>query len=192
MPAPTASSSDALRRMQRQRRRDTVPELSLRRELHRLGLGYRVDRRVLTGLRRRADLVFIGARVAVFVDGCFWHSCPQHATLPRANAEWWAEKLGRNAVRDRNTDGRLHGEGWLPMHVWEHEDMVEAAVRVRDLVLARRARTGTVGRLGRYLIESGEGVPPTARSIGRTTDLRLCPSTPAGRGEPSSGGLAGS
>jgi DNA mismatch endonuclease, patch repair protein len=137
-PVPAASSPDALRRMQRQRRRDTCPELALRRELHRLGLRYRVERRVLPGLRRRVDVVLGTTKVAVFVDGCFWHGCPEHATLPRANAAWWADKLARNVERDRDTDHRLADAGWLPVHVWEHEDMVEAAVRIRDVVLVRR------------------------------------------------------
>jgi DNA mismatch endonuclease, patch repair protein len=140
---PPASSPDALRRMQRQRRRDTHPELALRRELHRLGLRYRVDRRVLPGLRRRIDVVFGTAKVAVFVDGCFWHSCPRHATLPRANAEWWTDKLARNVERDRDSDRRLADAGWLPVHVWEHQDMVEAARRIRDVVLVRRPRGST-------------------------------------------------
>ena len=83
MDRPVASSTEALRRMRRQRRRDTAPELLLRRELHRLGLRYRVNRTVLPGVRRRADVVFARARVAVFVDGCFWHSCPRHRTAPR-------------------------------------------------------------------------------------------------------------
>ena len=138
MDRPVASSTEALRRMRRQRRRDTAPELLLRRELHRLGLRYRVNRTVLPGVRRRADVVFARARVAVFVDGCFWHSCPQHRTAPRANAQWWTDKLAANVTRDRDTDRRLVGAGWTAVHVWEHENMADAAARVRGIVFARR------------------------------------------------------
>ena len=134
-----ASTPGVRRRMQHQRMRDTAPELALRRALHALGLRYRVDRAPLAGLRRRADVVFGPARVAVFVDGCFWHSCPEHGNAPRTNAAWWGEKLARNQARDRDTDERLAAAGWLPVRVWEHEDPQVAARHVRDLVLVRRA-----------------------------------------------------
>lgn len=143
-PVPAASSAAALSRMQRQRRRDTKPELALRRELHRLGLRYRVDRRLLSGMRRRVDIVFGPAKVAVFVDGCFWHSCPQHATLPRANAQWWADKLAANVERDSDSDRELAECGWLVVHVWEHEGVADAAARVREIVLHRRLPAGTI------------------------------------------------
>ncbi|NLU83540.1 very short patch repair endonuclease [Rhodococcus sp. HNM0569] len=122
-------------RMARQRRRDTAPEVALRRELHRRGLRYFVDRAPIRGVRRRADVVFPGRKVAVFVDGCFWHSCPQHATHPKNNAQWWTDKLAANVTRDRDTDARLREQGWQVVRVWEHEapqgaaDRVEAAVR---------------------------------------------------------------
>jgi DNA mismatch endonuclease (patch repair protein) len=138
MERPSASSPDARRRMARQKRRDTAPELALRRALHTPGLRYRVDTAPLPGQRRRADVVFSGARVAVYVDGCFWHGCPEHGTAPRANADWWAEKLRRNRERDADTDARLVTAGWLAVRVWEHEDPLVAAARVRDVVLACR------------------------------------------------------
>jgi DNA mismatch endonuclease (patch repair protein) len=97
--------------MTRQGRRDTAPEVAARRILHGWGLRYRVDA-ALPGMRRRADLLFRGARVAVFVDGCFWHGCPEHGTRSRNNADWWAEKLARNVQRDRDTDQRLTEAGW--------------------------------------------------------------------------------
>jgi DNA mismatch endonuclease, patch repair protein len=130
MNRPPASSDDALRRMQRQRRRDTRPELALRRELHRLGLRYRVDRQVLPGVRSRADLVFTRAKVAVFVDGCFWHCCPVHGTRPKANAAWWEEKLSGTVRRDRDTDAALAAAGWRVVRIWEHEPAPVAAGRV--------------------------------------------------------------
>lgn len=139
MHVPAASSPDALRRMQRQARRNTKPELALRRELHRLGLRYYVDRPVMLGVRRRADVVFTKARVAVFIDGCFWHGCPQHATAPKANAAWWAEKLQANVTRDRDTDRRLQLAGWVVVRIWEHEAAASAAELIREIVRGRRA-----------------------------------------------------
>lgn len=141
MPGPTPSSDVVRRRMQQQRRRNTRPEMALRRALHAAGLRYRVELPVIPGLRRRADVVFGPARVAVFLDGCFWHVYPQHATSPKANADWWREKLDRNRERDRDTDRLLLAQGWLPVRVWEHEDMAQAAVRVAEVVHRRRAST---------------------------------------------------
>lgn len=138
---PAASSEHVRRRFSRQGTRDTDPELRLRRELHARGYRYRVDAAVVPGLRRRADLVFRGPRVAVFVDGCFWHRCPEHGNVPRANHEWWRAKLDRNVERDRETDQRLAEAGWLVVRVWEHEmrddplaaaDRVEAVLRSAD------------------------------------------------------------
>lgn len=111
MTGPAASSPTVERRMQRQRRKDTKPELALRKALFSMGLRYRVDRAVLPGTRRRADIVFGPVQVAVYVDGCFWHSCPVHRTLPKSNATWWADKLAANERRDRETDQRLTMKG---------------------------------------------------------------------------------
>jgi len=115
-------SSPAIRdRFRAQKVRDTAPELAPRRLLHARGLRYRVDTAPLPGVRRRADVVFTRARVAVFVDGCFWHSCPLHATSPKANAVWWRTKLDTTVRRDRDTDTALSEAGWLVVRVWEHE-----------------------------------------------------------------------
>jgi DNA mismatch endonuclease (patch repair protein) len=116
--------------MQRTPRRDTPAELVLRSELHRRGLRYLVDRAPLPDSRRRADVVFTRARIAVFVDGCFWHRCPEHGTLPKKNADWWRTKLERNVERDRDTDRLLAAAGWLVVRVWEHEDGRAAANRI--------------------------------------------------------------
>jgi DNA mismatch endonuclease (patch repair protein) len=124
--------------MQQQRRRDTRPEIALRRALHAAGLRYRVERPVIPGMRRRADVVFGPAKVAVFVDGCFWHMCPEHATFPKANADWWREKLERNYVRDQDTHRLLREQGWFPVRVWEHEEIAEAALRIAEIVHERR------------------------------------------------------
>jgi DNA mismatch endonuclease (patch repair protein) len=90
-------------------------------------------------LRRTADLVFPTAKVAVFLDGCFWHGCPEHHTVASANAKFWADKVSGNRARDRDTDARLDAEGWVSVRVWEHEDPVAAARRVEDVVRARRS-----------------------------------------------------
>ncbi|MDZ7917541.1 MAG: very short patch repair endonuclease [Rhodococcus sp. (in: high G+C Gram-positive bacteria)] len=132
MPATDPATSA---RMSAQRRRDTKPEIAIRRELHRRGLRYFVDRAPIKGVRRRADLVFPRRKVAVFVDGCFWHSCPQHATFPKNNAQWWTDKLAANVVRDRDTDARLAEQGWTVIRIWEHEDPLVAAERVQKALL---------------------------------------------------------
>jgi DNA mismatch endonuclease, patch repair protein len=125
--------------MQRQRRRDTAPELLLRRAVWGRGLRYRVDVAPIRGARRRADLVFTRAKVAVYVDGCFWHRCPRHATTPKANREWWVEKLDANVARDRDSERRLHEAGWIALRTWEHEDPDIAAARVERVVRERTA-----------------------------------------------------
>lgn len=124
-------------RMSRQRRANTAPELALRRELHRAGLRYFVDRPPIKGQRRRADVVFPRLRVAVYVDGCFWHRCPVHATDPKNNAQWWADKLAGNVARDRATDAALQAAGWQVVRVWEHEDPQVAAQQIYALVRER-------------------------------------------------------
>lgn len=122
-------------RMKRQQRRDTGPEMEIRRRLHAMGLRYRVDVAPLKSMpRRRADIVFRKHKVAVFVDGCFWHGCPEHGTLPENNREWWRAKLETNRVRDRHTDDALNSAGWTVVRVWEHETADEAALRIRKLL----------------------------------------------------------
>ena len=124
--------------MRRQRRRDTTPELAIRRLVHARGLRYRVDAPLpIDGVRRRADLLFTRARVAVFVDGCYWHSCPLHSTTPKANRDWWSHKLATNVTRDQDTDRRLHEQGWAIVRIWEHEEPAEAASRVVVAVTSR-------------------------------------------------------
>src|SRR5438874_1157407 len=138
---PSASSDLIRDRMRRQGRRDTKPELSLRRAVWKRGLRYRVDVSPIRGARRRADLVFTRAKVAVYVDGCFWHSCPLHATTPKANRVWWVEKLKSNVARDRDTDRRLSDAGWIALRIWEHEDPENSAERVERVVRDRIAKT---------------------------------------------------
>lgn len=148
MPASQSSRSSVplspgtQQRLSRQRQKDTVPELALRRALHSMGYRFRVHVSPVPGLRRTADIVFPSERVAVFVDGCFWHCCPQHGTVPKNNREWWTAKLQRNVLRDRDTSVQLEQAGWQVMRVWEHEDSGEAALRVGQFVRSvRRCRT---------------------------------------------------
>ncbi|WP_010121390.1 very short patch repair endonuclease [Corynebacterium nuruki] len=115
--------------------RNTKPELSLRKELYRRGMRYRVNYRDLPG---RPDIALTRAKIAVFVDGCFWHACPVHGSLPKNNRGWWKAKLDRNVERDREKDAALIDLGWIPLHYWEHDDIEEVADEiqwVRDSVL---------------------------------------------------------
>lgn len=124
--------------MQANRSRDTGPEIALRRLLHAQGLRYRVHVRPLAGIRRTADIVFRPTRVAIFVDGCFWHCCPEHYQAPATNPDYWIGKLQANVDRDRQTDALLADAGWLALRIWEHEDPGIAARRVAKLVRRRR------------------------------------------------------
>ncbi|MFF0741253.1 very short patch repair endonuclease [Streptomyces sp. NPDC004111] len=130
--ASWASSAGTRSSMQANKGRDTKPELALRSAVHALGLRFRVSTRPLPKVRRTADLVFTRVRLAVFLDGCFWHGCPQHHQLSATNTQYWTEKLETNRRRDRQTDQWLHDAGWELLRVWEHEDPVAAALRVQE------------------------------------------------------------
>ena len=123
------------------RTRDTDPERRLRSILHRRGLRFRVNRRLTTGPACYADLAFGPSRVAVFVDGCYWHGCPQHASWPKSNAEWWREKIAKNQRRDGETTRRLRDTGWLVIRIWEHDDPTCAAAAIEEAVISRRPGT---------------------------------------------------
>lgn len=140
MPSVSPSSPEASRRMARVRQRGTDVEIELRRALHALGLRYRLQVPLSKKPRRVADIVFIGARVAVFVDGCFWHGCPLHATWPKENAGFWRAKIETNRARDADTTRRLQELGWEVIRVWSHEDPVEAARLIYDRVMERKGR----------------------------------------------------
>nr|WP_196804490.1 DNA mismatch endonuclease Vsr [Cellulomonas sp. URHD0024] len=122
------------RRFSVQRRTGTEPELLLRRELHRRGRRFRVHYLIPGVPRRRADLVFTRWRVAVFVDGCFWHACAEHGVKPNTNSDWWQWKLDNTRARDRDTDQRLSALGWTAVRVWEHEAPASAADRIENLL----------------------------------------------------------
>ena len=124
---PAASSELVRMRMSKQRRRDTKPELQVRKALYSRGIRYRVDVRPEPDLRSRADIAWKRLRLAVFIDGCFWHSCPKHRTSPKTNKDWWEEKLRNNIIRDRRCDADLAARGWTVLRFWEHEDPVRIA-----------------------------------------------------------------
>lgn len=119
--------------------RDNARERTFRSELHRRGLRFRLHRKLLPNTRRTIDVVFARAKVAVLLDGCFWHGCPEHGTWPKNNAAWWREKIETNVARDRDTDRRLAELGWLVIRIWDHEALIDAATRVEAIV---RRRTG--------------------------------------------------
>ncbi len=125
--------------MQANRSRDTRPELEVRRALHRLGLRYRVAIAPEPGLRRRADIVFTRARVAVFIDGCFWHGCPKHGRSTfNHNVEYWSAKIAANVARDADTNTKLYAAGWQVLRYWEHEDVEDVVEEIRRTLLAVR------------------------------------------------------
>jgi DNA mismatch endonuclease (patch repair protein) len=131
------ASSPAVRAVMRANKgRDTRPELAVRSAAHALGLRYRVGVSPLPGIRRTADMVFPKAHVAVFIDGCFWHGCPQHHRPARRNAEFWTAKIEGNRARDADTDARLHAAGWTVIRIWEHEPPSEAASKINAAVRA--------------------------------------------------------
>lgn len=136
---PTASSSGVSARMSRQATRETAPEVGIRLALHGRGYRYRVHYPVPGATRRRIDIAFPRRRVAVFVDGCFWHGCRDHRTIPRANHTWWRAKLAENADRDRETARLLEEDGWTVIRVWEHEAVLEAVDRIAVELDARVA-----------------------------------------------------
>jgi len=137
-----ASSDGVARSMRSNRRKHTRPELRIRRLLHSHEYRYRVDFAPDPAQRRsRADIVFTRARVAVFVDGCFWHGCPIHATMPSTNRDYWEPKLLRNRERDDETNARLEALGWRVIRTWEHEDPITATATIESAVDGARRRS---------------------------------------------------
>ncbi len=134
-----SSSPEISRRMAKVRQQGTKAELAIRSELFRRGLRYRVNFPVLKKPRRVADVVFPRLRIAIFVDGCFWHGCPIHATWPKRNAEFWRQKIEANRKRDADTDQRLQESDWQVIRVWEHESASEAVERIERTVSDKEA-----------------------------------------------------
>ncbi|OYO06925.1 very short patch repair endonuclease [Enemella evansiae] len=126
--------------MSRYPRRDTSAEVMLRRALHSLGLRFRLQHKVPGRNRRTIDIAFPRQRLAILVDGCFWHGCPEHGVMPKNNREWWRAKLETNRQRDEDTNERLLEAGWAVVRVWEHSDPTTVANQVRDLLAADTPR----------------------------------------------------
>ena len=136
--SPKPSSESARNRMRAVRHQGTAPEVALRAALDSLGLDYNVDTRPEKNLRTRADVVFMNEKVAVFVDGCFWHGCPIHGTQAKANVEFWRAKIQRNQERDCETNRALEESGWAVIRVWEHEDMTITAKAIAAILKDRK------------------------------------------------------
>nr|WP_298985298.1 very short patch repair endonuclease [uncultured Micrococcus sp.] len=135
-----ASSAGARATMRGNRSRDTKPELAVRRLLHAAGYRYRVNARPEKDLRRTVDILFCAARVAVLIDGCYWHGCPEHYIAPKANGGYWSDKVARNRARDADTNQVLTERGWLVLRFWEHEDPTVVAEQIIAVVDERRPR----------------------------------------------------
>lgn len=149
-PSPTSAAVTAV--MRGNRRADTGPERQVRSLLHASGFRYRTDYRLdVPGARVRPDIVFTRRRLAVFIDGCFWHRCPEHGTSPRVNTSYWSPKLERNIARDQRVDQALRAAGWTVLRIWEHVDPTEAAAQVIAI------------------LDSGPKQAPSRRSRGRTS-----------------------
>ena len=132
--ASWASSEATRKSMRSNRRRDTGPEMAVRRLLHASGLRYRVDYPLPFDRRRKADIAFTRQRIAVFIDGCFWHGCPEHFVAPKTNSDYWRVKIAGNIARDQDSDSRLQAAGWIVLRSWEREDPGTVAQRVREMV----------------------------------------------------------
>ena len=147
---PTPLNEAVSRQMSAMPSKDTGAETALRRALHKRGMRYRTHLKTLPG---KPDLAFTRARIAVFVDGCFWHRCPDHGTAPKNNSKWWSDKLDANVARDRRNDEDLQKLGWISVHVWEHEDPAIAAGAINELWrtrlrgTSRRGLSNDVGQL---------------------------------------------
>ena len=143
------------------RRADTKPEVAIRSALHQAGHRFRKDMRLDLGhVKPRPDILFTRAKVAVFVDGCFWHSCPQHSKPPARNADYWIPKLARNVERDRLQDEALETAGWTVVRIWEHEPTTNAVAAVEAVLIAVRS-----------------SMPATNPAVPPTKDARVAPST---------------
>ncbi|MZF86707.1 very short patch repair endonuclease [Streptomyces sp. SID5643] len=136
-----ASSAARRRNMQAIRSRDTKPERLVRSLLHAQGLRYRVAAKPLPGLRRTADIVFRSAKLAVFIDGCYWHGCPEHYVPPKTNSSYWSDKVARNVARDRDTDAQLEAAGWTVLRFWEHDPADDCALKIAAAVSRLRNRS---------------------------------------------------
>ncbi|MCK9608841.1 MAG: very short patch repair endonuclease [Methylomonas sp.] len=160
-----ASSPEASRRMTKVRQTGTKAEMALRRELHRLGLRYRVNFQVLKKPRRIADVAFTKLKIAVYVDGCFWHGCPEHASWPKSYSEFWQQKIEANRARDVDTDAKLKEIGWTVIRIWEHERPEMAANALKTVI--DTIRNGATPSLRPKNDDNEEDTDGTHESSGR-------------------------
>ena len=141
LPYPHPSSAAVTAAMKGNRRVNTRPEVALRSVLHRRGLRFRKDVAVRPSQRlRRVDIVFPRVKLAVFLDGCFWHGCAKHGNQPKKNTDYWQPKLARNVARDAQVNSELMAAGWHVLRIWEHEDAELAAVRIECVYRELRRR----------------------------------------------------
>jgi DNA mismatch endonuclease (patch repair protein) len=148
VPYPEPSNDTATRVGKANRRADTKAEVRLRSSLHHRGLRFRKDYLVrVDGVRARVDIVFTRVKLAIFVDGCFWHGCPLHQRVPKRNRDYWVPKLVANSERDRRVDAALRAAGWTVERVWEHEDADEAAGRLHSSFGMLRLRAAQGNRM---------------------------------------------
>ena len=133
---PNPTNAVATKKMRANRRVDTKPEIRLRSSLHRMGLRFRKDYpiRLSSGRKVRPDIVFTKKMIAIFIDGCFWHSCPEHGSLPKSNKDYWLPKLKENVGRDKLNDSGLEQDGWRVIRVWEHVEPDRAARQIFDSI----------------------------------------------------------
>ena len=135
---PKPSSDAARKRMEAAKPKGTLPEIKLQSALEQVGVLFEVDVKPIDNLQRRADILIRDERIAIFVDGCFWHGCPIHGTQAKANAKFWADKINRNKERDLDTNRRLAEDGWTVLRIWEHEDPKQISNQVVELISIRR------------------------------------------------------
>jgi len=133
-PRMVPSSDRVSRQMSMLGQRDTDPEILVRSDLHRRGLRFRVHSKPEPDLRTKADIIFRPKKVVVYIDGCFWHHCPEHGTVPASNQEFWATKLRRNQERDAENTRELKARGWTVLRFWEHEDAASAAETIEQIL----------------------------------------------------------
>lgn len=191
---PTPKDDTVRRHMELQRRRDTKPEVQLRKALHAKGYRFRVNYPVPGRPRRTIDIAFTRAKVAIFVDGCFWHSCPTHGVAPKNNAAWWATKLTENQIRDKETTQILRQDGWRVVRLWEHQTVDEQLELVEQALAADSApqTLDTTETAPASVLAKDPIVPPstTTNPLGRPSPGQCLTTSTIGHISPGGGAAA--